>query len=529
MTRRSRQESPSALDSGLLPGDLVPLADGPVASVLAGVDEVTGEAFALKVFPGRLDRTVRIELEAELTKLAPLRSTAPILVADRVQQHSGGNTALRMELCAQTLPELISSFGPLSVADALALGESAAVALAAAHRTGVVHGSVTPGNVLFRPSGEAVLSDFGLTLRNAFPRDASRDIGYLAPETVRDGTADERSDVYGIGAVLYLALSARAPHASPYGEQAEQRIQSVLETVPAPISRGDLPPALPSLLLSLLARDPNARPPDAATVATLLAAMTGSPSTGLAMPSGQPVPPPASPRAPVSTSVGTPVAPGPASGQEPAFDDFADSADSADSGIAAPAVRPAGAGGVGAGAFDDFAMPPARPPVTPQSVEPETAPPPGQQMLVFRTTQQERRAVPTALIVIAAVLVSAGVLLALISLLNQPDDLPAQSAPAPVSTATEPPEPEPARVELGAPVDRGNFVQLSWDGSAELEYAVIVAGDGEKTKALPAHQRSTLRVEVDPERQYCFAVQGTDGDRVYESEPQAIRGASCAM
>ncbi|MGH3432414.1 MAG: protein kinase domain-containing protein, partial [Thermocrispum sp.] len=167
MTRRKR-ETPSASDADLAPGELVPLADGPVAGVLAGVDHVTGEAFALKVYPGKLDRAVRTELEAELSRLFPLRSRAPVLVADRVQSHHG-HCALRMELCAQSLPELVSSFGPLSVSDALALGESVATALAVAHRAGVVHGGVTPGNVLFRPSGEAVLSDFGLALRTAFP------------------------------------------------------------------------------------------------------------------------------------------------------------------------------------------------------------------------------------------------------------------------------------------------------------------------------------------------------------------------
>lgn len=261
------------------PGSLVPLGEGPVAGVSAGVDQVTGEAFALKVYPGKVDRGVRSEVDAELSTLSPLHSRAPVLVANRIEEHDG-RSALRMELCAQSLPELISSFGPLSVTDALALGESVATALAAAHACGVVHGSVTPGNVLFRPSGEAVLADFGVALRRAFPLDAELDDGSLSPETVRDGTMDERSDVYGIGAVLYLALTARTPHAGQLGDQPGQRLLRMLNSPPPELGRTDLPPGLDVLVAALLAKNPDARPVGAANVASRLGAMLGPSAPG---------------------------------------------------------------------------------------------------------------------------------------------------------------------------------------------------------------------------------------------------------
>lgn len=478
MTRRKCRETSPAPDSGLAPGELVPLAEGPVASVFAGVDQVTGEGFALKAYPGKLDNTVRTAVEAELARLWPLRSRVPMLVADRVQSHDG-NGALRMELCVQSLPELITSFGRLSVADAMALGESVATALATAHRAGVVHGGVTPGNVLFRASGEAVLSDFGLALREAFPYDTARDVRYLPPETVRDGTADERSDIYGIGAVVYLALSGRPPHVGLLGEPAGEQVLRVLDTPPPPIDRGDLPPGLPALLSALLVKDPQARPADAADVAARLAEMAAD-APGRAVAALKP--------------------PAPAAAAEP--DDMTAAR------VRIPRTTVQAADSPGA-------------PVA-------TAAPAGQPVLVFRATQQQRKVTPGVVVLAAAGALCIGVLVALLMLLNRPD-LPAQTAPGGVgTTAAQEGAVEPVEVELDEPVDRGDFVQLSWESSAPLDFAVIVAGEGEKATAVLAHQKNTLRVKVDPERGYCFAVQGTDGGYVYESHPRPIRGATCS-
>src|SRR5690606_41280667 len=113
MARRKRRDTVSVADSGLSDGELVPLADGPVASVLAGVDHVTGEAFALKVYPDKIDRSVRTELEAEFSKLIPLRAAAPVLVADRVMTHEG-RSAVRLEVAAQSLPGRIQALRSLA-------------------------------------------------------------------------------------------------------------------------------------------------------------------------------------------------------------------------------------------------------------------------------------------------------------------------------------------------------------------------------------------------------------------------------
>ncbi|MCR6489632.1 protein kinase [Amycolatopsis sp. OK19-0408] len=257
--------------------ELVSLGEGPAAIVLAGMDEATGEAFALKVYPGRADRRTRAELDKELSALGTLSELGTVLVPTEAKELPDGRFGVRMELCAQSLADLVGTFGPLSVQDVLSLGEALATTLAAAHQAGVVHGGMTPGNVLFRASGAPVLADFGLALRQAFPGDA--EVGFLAPETITDGTRDERTDLYGLGALLYFALTGHSPARERPGETADELTLRVLSEPLPPIGRPGLPAGLGPLVASLLARAPMERPIDADLVATRLGATPGTAAT----------------------------------------------------------------------------------------------------------------------------------------------------------------------------------------------------------------------------------------------------------
>ncbi len=82
-------------------------------------------------------------------------------------------------------------------------------------------------------------------------------------------------------------------------------------------------------------------------------------------------------------------------------------------------------------------------------------------------------------------------------------------------------------VELAEPTDLRSAVQLSWKATRDLDVAVVVAGEGQRTRVLLAEREHSMTVDVDPQRKYCFLVQASDGDRVYESEPRPLRGAVC--
>jgi len=226
------------------------LGRGPVAEVYAV------EGTAVKVFPGRFDRRTLATIERERDRLG--LAGAPVLRVDGVEVVRGRH-ALRMELCAESLADRVRRVGPLPVAEVASLCEVLSHALAAAHGLGVLHGGVSPANVLFRANGEAVLADFGVAQREAFRRDPLHGIEWVSPETLRTAVVDERTDLYGLGAVLHFALTGASPHPSRIGETTGERILRVLsDPVPA-VSRPDVPIGLSTAIGRLLAPDPAKR------------------------------------------------------------------------------------------------------------------------------------------------------------------------------------------------------------------------------------------------------------------------------
>lgn len=220
---------------------------GPVAEVYAVAGDV------LKVFPGKFDRRTLAAIERDQAKLAKLQ--VPILPVDSVEVVDGKH-ALRMALCTESLASRVARDGPLAPDEVAALGRALSRALTAAHRAGVVHGGVSPLNVLFRATGEPVLADFGVEMRQAFRRDPLYGIEWVSPETLRTGVADSRTDLYGLGAVLHFALTGESPHPSRIGEMTGERILRVLgDPVPA-VSRPDVPIGLSTAIGRLLAPEP---------------------------------------------------------------------------------------------------------------------------------------------------------------------------------------------------------------------------------------------------------------------------------
>ncbi|RZQ65869.1 protein kinase domain-containing protein [Amycolatopsis suaedae] len=222
-----------------------PIGAGPVATVYAGL------YLALKVYPEPVPDEVREEFTEEMGRLALLRG-APILPVDEVLDLPDGRLAVQSELCSPSLAAVLDEHGGLPVDEVVTVGRAMAGALAAAHGAGVLHGGLTPHNVLFGASGSPVVADFGTVLREAAGQPPS---AYAAPETVLDGIVNECSDLYSLGAVLYAALTGGPPPApEPH------------TTMPAP-DRDDVPASLERLVTRLLAHHPADRPASAAAVA----------------------------------------------------------------------------------------------------------------------------------------------------------------------------------------------------------------------------------------------------------------------
>ncbi|WP_034289026.1 serine/threonine protein kinase [Amycolatopsis benzoatilytica] len=468
------------------------LAHGPIATLYA----IRAAGEAVKVFPGPFDRDTSAGVERERKALASAGPVPSILPALGVVECPDGRAGLRMELCAGSLGGLLASGARLPGEVVLTLGTAVASALAGAHRAGVLHGGVTPENVLYRASGDFVLADFGQTLRRRFPRDPMRSVEYTAPETLRDDTISAASDLYGLGAVLYTALTGAPPFPRRTGQQPGERILQVLREPVAPIRGADVPAGLSDVVTRLLAKDPDDRPADAAAVVALLENLR----RGV-------VP---------ASAAAEPVAPEPAPVDEPEpeaadveFDDFAEIPPATPPSVAAPAP----AAGV------------------------ETPPNPSGRTLIRtfggpaesaqRTGSPARR---RAALSAGAGLVVAG--LAVLPFFTRPDEVvghpfPVALAAPPADTAAGP-VPD-VHLALAQPADLGNRVRLTWQADGDLDFAVVVAGERIDTMVLVAHRQHAMEVPIDPARRYCFQIRATDGKHIYSSTPVPIRGGHCTL
>jgi serine/threonine-protein kinase len=179
-------------------------------------------------------------------------------------------------LPGSTLEALVKQAGPLPPARAIHFLRQVCGALAEAHAAGLIHRDIKPGNVMICARGGtpdvAKLLDFGLVLPPAgdVKSDKLTQDGtvagtpaYLSPEQAGgQGAVDARSDIYSVGALAYFLLTGLPPFAGRTGMKV---IAAHLYEEPEPLSRrrSDVPADLEAVILRCLAKDPDARFPDA--------------------------------------------------------------------------------------------------------------------------------------------------------------------------------------------------------------------------------------------------------------------------
>lgn len=196
---------------------------------------------------------------------------------------------LAMELVdGLDLGTLTRALGPLPFPEACELIRQAALALDHAHRHGLVHRDVKPGNLMLSltPAGQPVVKvlDFGLVQATQTQGPAGDftlsseflgTIDYAAPEQIENPReADARADVYGLGATCYRLLCGRAPHADEDSATSFYTRLLRVSQEPAPsiaLRRAGLPPELVAVVDQLLARDPKRRIASCAEAALRLA------------------------------------------------------------------------------------------------------------------------------------------------------------------------------------------------------------------------------------------------------------------
>ncbi|GAA0287200.1 hypothetical protein GCM10010302_26970 [Streptomyces polychromogenes] len=165
--------------------------------------------------------------------------------------------------------------GPMPVPDVLRLGLDVLSALRAAHAEGVLHRDVKPANVLLRPDGAAVLTDFGIAALGGATALTSTGVligspEYIAPERARGEEGLAASDLWSLGMMLYVA--AEGTHPLRRATSLATVVAVLDDPIPPPVRSGPLGPVLERLLV----RDPAVRPDGAELEALLRAASAAS-------------------------------------------------------------------------------------------------------------------------------------------------------------------------------------------------------------------------------------------------------------
>jgi serine/threonine-protein kinase len=269
------------------------LGGGGMSRVFVANEQALGRRVVVKVLPPEMVEGLsaeRFRREVRLAARLQHPHIVPLLAAGELEE---GGLYYTMPLVeGESLRTRLTREGGLPIAEAVRIVRDVADALAYAHRAGVIHRDIKPENILLSPGG-AVVADFGIAKAISASRDgphhgeadeAARgsstltavgtSLGtpaYMAPEQAAGDAVDHRADLYALGVVAYELLAGRPPFD---GRGAQQLLAAHAIEAPEPVirRRPATPPALSSLVMRLLEKNPADRPQ---TADALLRAMEG--------------------------------------------------------------------------------------------------------------------------------------------------------------------------------------------------------------------------------------------------------------
>ncbi|MGW1276508.1 serine/threonine-protein kinase [Streptomyces tsukubensis] len=260
------------------------IGKGGMGRVWRARDEVLHRVVAVKeltagIYAAEADR-VLLHARTQKEARAAARITHPnVVTVHDVLEHDGRPWIVMQYVEGRSLADEVKKSGKVPPLEAARIGLRVLGALGAAHAAGVLHRDVKPANVLLARDGSVLLTDFGIA---AIDGDSTitrtgeivGSIDYVAPERVRGADPGPACDLWSLGVTLYAALTGESPY----------RRTSPLDTMRAVVSEEPRHPAgvgpLGPIVMALLAKDPESRPPAAEAERLLSAAVTELESTG---------------------------------------------------------------------------------------------------------------------------------------------------------------------------------------------------------------------------------------------------------
>ncbi len=267
------------------------IGEGGMGEVWRARDTKLGRDVAIKVLPPAFasssERLRRFEQEAQA---AGSLNHPNILVIYHIGTHGGSPYIASELLQGETLRELLQN-GALSQRKALDYAFQLAIGLGAAHEKGIIHRDIKPENVFITDDGRVKILDFGLAKLsstyesselqtdiptrkvNTDPGTVMGTLGYMSPEQLKGRIADQRSDIFSLGAILYEMIAGKRAFR---GESSAETMSAILREDPPDLSETNknVSPSLERIVFRCLEKNPGQRFHSANDLAFAIEALT---------------------------------------------------------------------------------------------------------------------------------------------------------------------------------------------------------------------------------------------------------------
>jgi len=256
---------------------IAPLGEGGMATIWRAVDDQLDREVAVKLLRPQFsaDAGFAARFKQEARSAGGLSHPNIVSVYDYGNDGPGGEQYIVMELVeGRDLSAVLHDRGALSVDDAVRVAIGVAGALEVAHRKGIVHRDVKPGNILITDGGDVKVTDFGIAraVAEASMTVTGTTLGsvhYFSPEQARGDEVTGASDVYALAIVLFEMLTGRRPFEGD--SAAAVALKRLNEDPLTPSAMGHpVAPGLEAILMRALAREQADRYPDAGAFAEAL-------------------------------------------------------------------------------------------------------------------------------------------------------------------------------------------------------------------------------------------------------------------